>query len=470
MISMRRKLLMLLLPAVLLVVAATSVFIYAATRHEVDKLIDAQLTQSATVLLNLSGHELLEEESLHASENAVSTRLPQPLDVLHHDYEQTVAFQVWLGGQPARLAMRSDRSPSSPLSDREFGFSESQLDGQTWRVYALSNAALGIRVLVAINKQSIIELRDTIARDTLAPVVVAFPVLSLLIWLGVSRAIRPLQLITDDVRERHPNNFAPLATDTTPEEVRPLVDALNALLQRVELAFDHERRFTSDAAHELRTPLAGLKLQAQLALQTNDEPVRRAALQRVIQGADRATHLVQQLLTMARLNPESALSTAVDVDLVKVASAVLSDADRDAHAKHIELTLDAAVEVRIPGDPDGIAILISNLVRNAIEYTPAGGTVAVTVLYDGGHAVVRVDDSGPGIAVDERDKVFKRFYRQSGATGPGCGLGLSIVQRIAELHAAQVRLAAAPAGGLRIEASFPLQRADADAQRRQRPA
>ncbi len=454
MTSIRGKLLVLLLPAVLLVVVAAEAGIYVATRNEVDNLIDAQLTQAATVLLNLSGHELLEHEQLHADGNVTATDVPSLLDVLHHTYEQVVAFQVWLGGGTKRLVMRSDRSPTVALSDRSYGFRDSLIDGQAWRVYALSNSDQGIRVLVAINKQSIGELRDRIARQALVPAVIALPVLGLLIWLAVSRAIRPLRLITDDVRRRRPDDLAPLNSTVTPEEVRPLVDALNALLQRVGQAFDNEQRFTSDAAHELRTPLAGLKLQAQLASQTTDEATRRTALQRVILGADRATHLVQQLLTMARLNPETALSTATSIDVVKVAAQVLSEADRDAHAKHITLTLEAPVGVRISGDPDAVGILVSNLVRNAIEYTPHDGKVEVTVMADGGGAVLCVEDSGPGIAVDEHDKIFKRFYRQPGTGGTGCGLGLSIVKRIADLHAANISLGKSANGGLRVEVHF----------------
>ncbi|KAF0191746.1 MAG: two-component system OmpR family sensor histidine kinase QseC [Gammaproteobacteria bacterium] len=452
MTSIRRKLLVLLLPAVLLVVVAAEAVTYVATRNEVDNIIDAQLTQAATVLLNLSGHELLEHEQLHADDT--TTDVPSLLDVLHHTYEQVIAFQVWLGGGTKHLVMRSDRSPTVALSDRSYGFRDSLIDGQAWRVYALSNTDQGIRVLVAINKQSIGELRDRIARQTLVPAVTALPVLGLLIWLAVSRAIRPLQLITDDVRRRRPDDLAPLNSAVTPEEVRPLVEALNALLQRVEQAFDNERRFTSDAAHELRTPLAGLKLQAQLALQTIDEATRRMALQRVILGADRATHLVQQLLTMARLNPETALSTATRVDLVKVAAQVLSEADREAHARQIELTLEAPVGVTVTGDPDAVGILVSNLVRNAIEYTPPGGKVGVAVMADGGGAVLCVEDSGPGIAVDEHDKIFKRFYRRPGTGGAGCGLGLSIVKRIADLHAATISLGKSTYGGLRVEVHF----------------
>jgi signal transduction histidine kinase len=275
-----------------------------------------------------------------------------------------------------------------------------------------------------------------------------------LIWLGVSSAINPLHRVTAEVKSRRADDLAPVAVAAVPEEVSPLIEALNALFKRVEAAFDNERRFTSDAAHELRTPLAGLKLQAQLALQATDNVTRKTALQHVITGADRATHMVQQLLTIARLAPETGLSGAVEFNLTEVASRVLADIDRYAHGKNVELKLDASNEIKVTGDPDAISIMIGNLVRNAVEYTPSGGTVELYVANSEGNTILSVGDSGPGIPRDERDKVFSRFYRQPGTPGPGCGLGLSIVKRIADLHHARIVLGESPYGGLQVDVYF----------------
>jgi two-component system sensor histidine kinase QseC len=296
-------------------------------------------------------------------------------------------------------------------------------------------------------------LRDYIARRVLIPILLSIPLLALMIWYGVARAMLPLRNIAADVKNRRPDNLHPIPETVVPLEAKPLVDALNALFQRLQQAFETERRFTSDAAHELRTPLAALKTQAQVALRATADDERRRALTQVITGVDRATHLAQQLLTLARIDPTLWVGRE-QVDLPALASEVMAEIAPVALGRDIDLSLEAGSTASFQGDRAMLGIMLRNLVDNAIKYTPDGGKVEVRIEQDGPRIILCVDDSGPGIPPEERACVFERFYRQVGTSVPGSGLGLSIVRRIADLHHAEVRLADAPLGGLRIEMVF----------------
>jgi two-component system OmpR family sensor kinase len=238
-----------------------------------------------------------------------------------------------------------------------------------------------------------------------------------------------------------------------PVEVRPLVRSLNSLLARLADAFDTQRRFAADAAHELRTPLTALTLQIQLARRAETAEERALALDRLEQGVKRSTRLVQQLLTMARLEPDAARTMGA-FDLGALAAAVVDDKRAFAHERQIALEV-SAEPVAISGQQDAMRILLANLVDNALRYTPAGGTVAVTVERNGADACIAVADSGPGIPDEERERVFDRFYRGRSAPAGGSGLGLAIVRQVATLHGGAVKLATSDAGGLLVSARFP---------------
>ena len=240
-----------------------------------------------------------------------------------------------------------------------------------------------------------------------------------------------------------------------PEEVSPLVGALNDLFVRLEQAFNSERRFTADAAHELRTPLAALKIQAQVALRAGNETERQVALENVLRGVDRATRLLEQLLTLARVDPETAAASYAPVDLHDLAASAIKDVAQMAHAKHIELSLEAAPTCLVSGDAAQLALLLRNLLDNAIRYTPEAGRVSVAI-QQGLGVELQIRDSGPGIPAAERERVLQRFYRIPGSGMEGSGLGLSIVQRIVELHGARLALADnAPGPGLLVKVIWP---------------
>jgi two-component system sensor histidine kinase QseC len=273
----------------------------------------------------------------------------------------------------------------------------------------------------------------------LLPTFIALPVLALLIWFGVGAGLQPLKRLKQEVKQRTANRLEPLAMAGVPEEVAPLAQALNDLFVRLQQAFEGERRFTADAAHELRTPLAALKIQAQVALRSTDETERQSALENVLRGVDRATRLVTQLLTLARVDPETAAIDYKPVELRGLAASVMADLEPLAHAKQIEMTLEDCSLCKVLGDDAQLGLLLRNLLDNAIRYTPAGGKVSVTVRNTNGISL-EVRDTGPGIAETEREQVQQRFYRITGNGEEGSGLGLSIVRRIAELHGAKLVL------------------------------
>jgi len=300
---------------------------------------------------------------------------------------------------------------------------------------------------------------EQLALRALKPFILMVPLAGILIWLTVQLALKPLRALTAQLKTRRVNAIEPLSDNTLPEEVRPLVGALNELLGRLDSAREHERAFVADAAHELRTPLTALHLQLGTLARAGNEAERADAMQRLAAGVQRAIRLVEQLLALARQEPRVSMQRS-PVRLDAVARAVASEVIPLADAKHIDLGVSRADECEILGDDDGLHTLLRNLVDNAVRYTGSGGRVDVGVeLAPDGQAVLKVCDNGPGIAAEDRDRVFDRFYRRPGMQAPGSGLGMAIVKAIADAHGAHVQLAAnpdaAPHQGLTVSVSFP---------------
>ena len=421
--------------AVAAVWLVTLAFSYVQARQEVAEMLDGHLAQAASVLVAQAGHELEEVETEHAP--------------LLHKYARRVAFQVF--DEHGRLSLHSLNAPNTPLAADTEGFSDNTIDGERWRVF--SARVDGMMVHVGERAQA----REGLARELVAgmikPLLLAIPALALVLWIGVGRGLSPLSRIASEVATRAPDNLAPLALEAMPAEVQPLAERLNELFARLTRSLDSERRFTADAAHELRTPLAGIRAQAQVALGASDAQERQRALSLVLLGCDRATRLVEQLLTLSRIEHAPA-ANAADVALRALAASVIGEAAESAIRKGIDLSLAEGDEHFIAGQGDLLRILLRNLVDNAIRYTPKGGRVEVSLQTEVGDTVLRVCDSGPGIAPEERSRVLQRFYRVLGSGEEGSGLGLSIVSRIADLHHASIRLDEASGGGLRVSLHF----------------
>ncbi len=423
--SLRLRLVLLLSVGLGIAWLVAAWFTHIESREEIDSLFDAQLAQSAQVLLGTTRHELHERVERGDDEIPVS-----------HEYEQKLAFQIW---DEHDLLLRSTAAPASAMADAKDGYSETTVNGQLLRVLTRWDARHEFMIQVGEPLAGRESLARHITLKLLLPTFIALPLLALLIWFGIGAGLRPLQQLKQEVKQRAANQLEPLAMTGVPEEVAPLVQALNDLFARLELAFESERRFTADAAHELRTPLAALKIQAQVALRSMDDKERNAALENVLHGVDRATRLVEQLLTLARVDPETAAASFKQMDLHSLTARVMAVIEPLARAKNIELIFEDGAACNVFGNDAQLGLLLRNLLDNAIRYTPNGGRVSVSV-GDTEGVVLAVRDTGPGIPKAEREQVQKRFYRIAGSGEEGSGLGLSIVRRIAELHGARIEL------------------------------
>lgn len=336
----------------------------------------------------------------------------------------------------------------------QLGYSTVSTSEGNWRVFAIQYRDETIEVAQPLQVRN--TQAATAALRTLTPFLFLLPLLGLLIWFIVSQGLKPLMRLTAAVLERNPDSLEPLPAPASTEELQPLVMALNELLARLKSAMHSQRAFIADAAHELRTPLTALQLQVQLLERANDAAARQTAIADVKAGLHRTTHVVQQLLTLARQEPGATDQNAAIVNLAEIAQQVVIDHQLLAEAKHIDLGI-SAIPVNAPvlGNSDAIRIMLANLISNAIRYTPEHGNIDVLVgITD--HSYVSVSDSGPGIPPEERSRVFDRFYRQPGSNATGSGLGLAIVKTIAQRLHAHVSLLDADTGGLCARVDFPV--------------
>jgi two-component system sensor histidine kinase QseC len=322
------------------------------------------------------------------------------------------------------------------------GYSEARdAEGRVWRHFGVWDRHHDFRIVVSEANDLRNRLIRSIALQTASPLALGLPVLMILLWLSITRGLDPLGVLTREIELREPDNLRPLEAGSAPREVRPMVTALNRLLHRVTHALEGERRFTANAAHELRTPLAAIQAQLHAARAADDEDERRRSLEQLQRGVERSIRLVGQMLTMARLDPDQTLQDVADVNLWDVAETVCADLAPLALLREQALSLDVEPGVPlVPGNADMLSMLLSNLVDNAIRYTDRGGHVDVRVRSEASGALIEVHDDGPGIAPAQRERVFERFYRIAGVEPAGTGLGLAICRRIAELHGTRITL------------------------------
>ncbi|AHE67513.1 signal transduction histidine kinase [Legionella oakridgensis ATCC 33761 = DSM 21215] len=339
------------------------------------------------------------------------------------------------------------------------GFNDKVLDQQKWRVFTTYNDKAGVRTVLGERYDTRNELGQRIAQDDLYIMLLTFPLSGLLIWIIIGRGLDSLDRVAQEVANRAPNHLEPVSIKEVPEEIKPVIDELNKLFYRLKQGFEREKRFAADAAHELRTPLAALKTQAQVALNTNNIDEKNIALQKLIASVNRSTHIVQQLLTMSKLVPEAETINDLDeVNMAKVARDVLAMLAPTAVEKQIELELEHDEQMpNFIGNPTAISILIRNLVDNAIRYSRECGQVIVRVYQEQNEAVLEVRDNGPGIPAELQSRVFERFFRVLGNKSTGSGLGLAIVQQICALHNGRVTLESPKEGtGLIVKVYFPI--------------
>jgi len=432
--SLHARLLAWLLGGVLVVGAVGGFIVYRNALREADNFYDYQLEQTALIL---------RDEPVGYAEGP---RLP-PQEAAY-DF----VVQIWsLDGVRVYLSR-----PHAVLPQvTRLGFDNVDTSEGRWRVFGVQAATRFIQVAqpMRVRQEGAVQF----ALDTLKPFALLLPGLALLIWFAVGHALQPLDRLTAQVGARRVDALEPLAEDPLPREVQPLVAALNELLARLRAALERERAFMADAAHELRTPLTALHLQMGVLARASDEDERHAAMDTLAAGVQRAIHLVEQMLALAREEPREP-GTRVPVRLDDLARETVAELVPLADAGGIDLGVSSAPAVAVAGDPGALRTLLRNLADNAVRYTPPGGRVdvAVEAPAPGRGARLTVSDDGPGIAPEERARVFDRFYRRAGTRPPGSGLGLAIVKAIADTHGAKVTLGDGLGGrGLTASVSFP---------------
>lgn len=433
--SIRRYLLLILLSVITLVSFAAAVQGYRASMDEAQQFFDSELQSFALTL----------------------TTLPLTQSTIDIDRNANVAYQIW---QQDQLKVKTSNSPDRPISRFKQGYGERNFSGKRWRTYAQQATGAEKWILVAQPLSRRFELAESMILAAVTPLIVAIPILALFISMTIKRSLEPLKQLTTTLRRKKTDDFSAIDVGTAPAELVPVIVTLNRLLDRLDKAFIREKRFSSDAAHELRTPLSVLKvsihnLQQELLNQNID-------LSPLQMGVDRMSHVVEQILLLNRTNPDHFSNNFVQLDLCHLVQGVIADIYPRIEAKgqSIELIGDP---VTVRGDPFTLATLVDNLVSNASKYSPQGGQIRVSVKADHATTRLQIADSGPGIPDSELSRVFDRFYRVGGdqhaSLVTGCGLGLAIVKQIAELHHASVEMTnASPLGGLLVQVQFKEQR------------
>ena len=435
--SLQQRLITRTLGAVLVVWMGTAAFVGYEAQHEVDELLDAHLAQSAALLV--------------VQQNATPDDDEPLLDApTLHKYAHRVAYQVFDEG---RLVMHSPNVAHTPMAQHTEGFETLTLaDGNAWRIFAAPGRTREVQIYVAERVDSRDEILRAVLRGFLPPLTLALPLLLVGLWWNVRDGLHPLQRLRQLLLKRDTQALDPVRLPDTPQEVQPLLDALNDLLHRLAQRMETERRFTADAAHELRTPIAAIRAQAQVALSagTNDN-VRQLALQDALLGCDRASRVVEQLLTLARVEGPQDVS-AESFRLDQLAQQILADFTPEALRRGQTLALIAPDALTVKGQSTLWHILLRNLLDNALRYSPDGATVHIQAQrLENGQVELTVQDSGPGLAPADLTRLGERFFRVLGTSATGSGLGWSIVRHIAALQHIEVAVGKSVVlGGLQV--------------------
>lgn len=445
--SLRARLSLIAVLALLASLLFGGLAMYWAASIEEDQIHDARLEHlGATVLAFI-------EEELEGLDNHGAT--PRPALKTRPTAALLYRYQVW--SKSGALLLRSYEAPAQqPLLDLALrGFHTVQIDGEEYRTFAVPTR----------NKEYVVQVAENVGERWAQTALITFyyvgfllvplGLVSIATWLMLRRSLRSIDVMADQLRHRNPLDLTPVQVEGPPRELLPILRAVDTLFARVGHALSVERRFTSVAAHEMRTPLSGLRAHAQLATMVESPQELQDALKSLMVGADRAAYLIDQLLDLARIEGLGGDSGALHetVDLEELWLKLAYEFAPRAAKKQISLTVDFAV-ASVSGHAFALSLMLRNLVANAINYTPQRGSVQVSSFAQGESVLLRVDDSGPGIAAVERERAFERFNRLGQTQIDGVGLGLSIVLSVVELHRARIQLLVSPLGGLRAEVAL----------------
>ncbi len=434
MTSIRRFLVIILAASITLFnfVAALQGYLKGIEKTEI--LLDRQLTEISTLLLSVNEHH----------------------EKILNDFDRDdVALQFWTNEK--KLITKTENAPDISIAEFEPGFSYNNFGGYRWRTFALQDTANNIWILIAERADTRYILAEEVILSSILPIVVGLPIICLLIWFIVGNGLQPLKRLAGELKQKKPQDLSPLSESNVPEELEQLVESTNDLLNRLSNSFERERRFSGDAAHELRTPLSVIKIELFNLLQAY--PEKQASFDRINNSINRMVHLIEQLLTLYRMSPEQYIAKFNEVDMEQVAKDVLQEQYQHIESKKQTISLESEASLLV-GDEFALHTLIKNLVDNANKYTPEGGEIVVHLINREDSILLAVEDSGPGIPEELHDRVFDRFYRVDGdqhrSQVQGCGLGMSIVKHIVDLHKGEISLKPSTfETGLCVEVSLP---------------
>ncbi len=435
--SIRRHLLTYLALALTVSSVLIGTLTYKVVSDEIEEWFDENMRQVAQAL------------SAKWDQNAISQTLVDDHRTITQ--EEVFLIQIWGKGQLPIYTSHPSLSVSRHLAS---GFGQTNLQGSTWRYYSQTTDGVTVQVSHPLSEREVAKWE--VASRFLIPLLLQFPLLGLFIWITVRKGLKPLDVVSADIEKRGSDAMHPLPFEDIPSEIRPLVNALNDLLQRLDEALQAQRRFTADAAHELRTPLTAVQLQLDVLKRCRSEEETADAMDKLSRGVKRSVELVRQLLTLARQDPGSNKQVDIQVDLVSLVEDQLNQCRERATQKGIVMSfMHAKSHVSIMGNPKPLGIMLENLLDNCLRYTPEQGRVEVNLSEQKGTVVIQIRDNGPGIPENEMAHVFERFYRVNGTDEPGNGLGLAIVKQVAEQHGATIILSDGLDGrGLAVTVTF----------------
>lgn len=448
---------------VMLALLASTWLTFQRAHYEVDELFDAELAKTARVLRStLSLATRIEGNPTHIASRIVKTHDwahsegddngPEERTAFGHSYERKIMFKILRGNE---VILASDNSPEGDGFPREPGYQRIQFDSHDWYLFTLVDDD----TFYIVGERSDVreELITKIALSYLYPALLALPLLLILLAWTLQRGLRPLVSLDKYIQQRDKDNLDPIEVGNTPSEIKPIIESLNGLLARLRRSLESERRFTATASHEMRTPIAVLKLNVQNALKASSEADRLQLLQELDASVDRTGRLINQLLALNRLEQDAHGFEKQVIDLLPVLREEIATLYPLAMNKSqsVELICEES-HLLLNTIPQLFSLLFRNLVDNAIKYSPEHGRVVVTAALDEGAVRLQIEDSGPGVPEDQRARVFERFYRITNSDVPGSGLGLAIVRRALELLGGTITLEeSGELGGLRVVIHLP---------------
>lgn len=458
--SIRTFLLINLLLSITLITSLAIIANLFLEHKDLQKHLDLKLIQAAYTIQAFLPHRLSTQESKYVQQRIDQVQQlnlnqldSQHLKIFESNYEKILFQVIDRNGKPIIQSNHVDQIPNML---NKLGLYNGWTKGEPWRVFITDDKNTGYRVIVAEKYDFSNVLEGHVTKDSIIIMLLMYPFLGFLIWIIVGRGLDILQRVTNEVQRRAPGYLKPVDIEQVPLEIKPLITELNKLFARLHQAFERDKRFAADAAHELRTPLAALKAHAQIAVNANSDEEKKEALHKVITGVDRSTHIIHQLLTMSRMVPAAEMDRNCAVNLATLSKEVIAELVPDALEKRSEIELIAPDNFpNFRGNSTAISILIRNLVDNAIRYSPNNSLIQVILEETADKIKLLVIDNGPGIPKNLRSRVFERFFRILGTNSAGSGLGLGIVQQITELHNAKIELSTPDNGqGLKVTVYF----------------